>query len=76
MRARAAAACGSVTHLVSLRRLERVRLGVGNHLAAQVLWLALHEPRVEQPRQLAQLRPVRAIGCLQRGAGPAEGRQA
>lgn len=74
VRARAAAACGRVTHLVS-RRLERVRLGLLDHLAAQVLGLALHEPRVEQARQLAQLRPVRAIGRLQRGASPAEGRR-
>lgn len=74
MRARAAAACERVTHLVS-RRLERVRgLGLVGHLAAEVLGLALHEPRVQQPGQFAQLRPVRAIGCLQRRAGPAEGR--
>lgn len=75
MRARATAACGRVTHLVS-RRLERVRLGLLDHLAAEVLGLALHEPRVEQARELAQLRPVRAIGRLQSAAGPAEGRQA
>lgn len=76
MRARATAAYGRVTHLVS-RRLERVRLGLVGHLAAQVLGLALHEPRVEQARQFAQLRPVRAIGHhLQSAAGPAEGRQA
>lgn len=76
VRARATAAYGRVTHLVS-RRLERVRLGLVEHLAAQVLGLALHEPCVEQARQFAQLRPVRAIGHhLQRSAGPAEGRQA
>lgn len=75
MRARAAAACGRVTHLVS-RRLERVRLGLVDHLAAEVLGLALHEARVQQARELAQLRPVRAIGRLQSCAGPAEGRQA
>lgn len=75
MRARATAACGRVTHLVS-RRLERVRRGLVDHLAAQVLGLALHEPRVQQTRELAELRPVRAIGRLQCSAGPAEGRQA
>lgn len=72
MRARATAACGRVTHLVA-KRLERV-LGLGGHLAAQVLRLALHQPCMQQPRQLAQLRPVRAIGRLQCSAGPAEGR--
>lgn len=30
---------------------------------------------MQQPGELAQLRPVRAIGRLQRAAGPAEGRQ-
>lgn len=74
VRARAAAACGRVTHLMS-RRLERVRFGLVDHLAAEILGLALHEPRVQQAGELAQLRPVRAIGRLQRPAGPAEGRQ-
>lgn len=74
LRARAAAAYSGLTHLMS-RRLERVRrLRLVDHLAAQVLGLALHEPRVKQPRELAQLRPVTAIGRLQRRAGSAEGR--
>lgn len=63
MRARATAANERVTHLMS-RRLKRVRLGLVDHLAAEILRLALHEARVKQAREFAQLRPVRAIGRL------------